>query len=77
MSAAKSNANQQFTSDPFYGENGMMKLGFAFSDRFSIESFLHKQLMLMKSSSLLDEKWKTMIWRGVDIIANQRDAVGV
>lgn len=42
-----------------------------------IESFLHKQLMLMKSSSLLDEKWKTMIWRGVDIIANQRDAVGV
>ena len=41
MSAAKSNTNQQFTSDPFYSENGMMKLGYAFSNRFNIESFLH------------------------------------
>lgn len=43
----------------------------------SVEPFLHKQLMLMKSSSLLDEKWQKMIWSGADIIANHRKSIGI
>ncbi len=41
----------------------------------SVEPFLHKQLALMKSSSLLDDKWQNMIWRGVDIVANHARGV--
>jgi vitamin B12 transporter len=41
LSAAKSNTNQQFTSDPFYSENGFVKMGYAFSDKLNVESFFN------------------------------------
>lgn len=41
LSAAKSNSNQQFTTDPFYSENGLVKLGYQFSDKLNVESFFN------------------------------------
>ena len=41
LSAAKSLTNQQFSDDPFYSENGMIKLGYQFSEKFNIESFVN------------------------------------
>ncbi|WP_347175028.1 TonB-dependent receptor plug domain-containing protein [Polaribacter uvawellassae] len=41
LSAAKSNTNQEFTTDPFYSENGLVKLGYDFSDKLNIESFFN------------------------------------
>lgn len=41
LSAAKSNSNQQFTTDPFYSENGLVKLGYEFSDKLNVETFFN------------------------------------
>ena len=41
LSAAKSATNQQFTTDPFYSENGFAKVGYQFSDKLNVESFFN------------------------------------
>jgi len=41
LSAAKSTTNQQFTTDPFYSENGFVKIGYEFSNKLKIESFFN------------------------------------
>jgi vitamin B12 transporter len=41
LSAAKSNSNKQFTTDPFYSENGLVKLGYQFSEKLNVESFFN------------------------------------
>ncbi len=41
LSAAKSNTSQEFSTDPFYSENGLVKLGYAFSDKLNIATFFN------------------------------------
>ncbi|MDY0779661.1 TonB-dependent receptor plug domain-containing protein [Tenacibaculum sp. IB213877] len=41
MSSAKSNTNTKFENDKYYSENGLLKLGYDFSDNFSIETFMN------------------------------------
>lgn len=41
MSSAKSDENTTFEEDGFYSKNVLVKLGYAFSDKFSVETFLN------------------------------------
>ena len=41
MSAAKSNDATEFEEDGFYGKNALLKLGYKFNNKISIESFLN------------------------------------
>ena len=41
MSAAKSDSNAEFATDSFYSKNGLLKVGYAFNDKLSIETFLN------------------------------------
>jgi vitamin B12 transporter len=41
MSAAKSIGNRPFIEDPYYSENGLLKLGYTHSKSFQIETFLN------------------------------------
>ena len=41
LSAAKSNTNTVFENDAYYSKNGLLKLGYKFNEKLSIESFLN------------------------------------
>ncbi len=41
MSAAKSQTDETFETDAYYTKNGLLKLGYTISDRFSVETFLN------------------------------------
>ena len=41
MSAAKSDSNAEFATDSFYSKNGLLKVGYAFNEKLSIETFLN------------------------------------
>ena len=41
LSSAKSNTNTVFENDAYYSKNGLLKLGYKFNEKLSIESFLN------------------------------------
>ena len=41
LSSAKSQTNQEFETDKYYSKNGLIKLGYNFSESIKIESFLN------------------------------------